>query len=96
MNPRKPMNPFSLWAEIMNATEGRFFTVEFIKKDGTLRRLNGRIFEKIDPAAGHVHIVVKDVHVARKGNKKGYRKIDPKTIRAFKSGGFKIGRFSYE
>lgn len=90
MNPRKPMNAFSLWAALFNATEGRFFTVEFVKKDGSLRRLNGRIFEKIDPQAKLEHIVVKDVHA------KGYRKIDPKTIRAFKSGGFKIGRFSNE
>lgn len=93
MNPKKPMNPFALWASIFNATEGRFFTVEYIKKDGSLRRLNGRIFEKIDPASAGTHIIVTDVHIAPKKNK---RKIDPKTIRAFRSGGFKIGRFCNE
>ena len=91
MRPTKVApNPFAIWASILNTTEGRFFTVEFVKKNGTLRRLNGRIFEYIDPNSGATHLIVKDVQ------RKGFRKIDPRTVRAFKCGNFKVGRFSDE
>ena len=29
--------------EILQTTKGKFFTVEFVKKDGTLRKMNCRL-----------------------------------------------------
>ena len=95
--PKNKINAFALLAPILNATEGKFFSVEYRKKDGSLRRLNGRIYEKIDPTKDFQHLIVRDVKLD-KGAKSngGYRKIDPNTILAFKCGDFKIGRFTGE
>ena len=63
-------------------SEGRFVTVEFIKKDGTLRKLTGRLGVKkhlkggvstLDPAQ---YITIYDVQ------NKGYRAINRDTIKA--------------
>ena len=92
--PKRKIDAFAIWASILNATEGRFFTVLYRKKDGSLRRLNGRIYEKIDATKGFQHLIVRDVQL-RKGDKSegGYRKIDPHTIIAFKCSDFQIGQF---
>lgn len=92
--PKKKINAFAVWADILNATEGRFFVVEYRKKDGSIRRLNGRIYEKIDRTKDFQHLIVRDVKL-KKGNKSegGYRKIDPNNILAFRCGSFRLGVF---
>ncbi|MHA2216916.1 MAG: hypothetical protein ACXACY_13310 [Candidatus Hodarchaeales archaeon] len=92
MRPKVKMNPFAVWAMVFNMTEGRFFTVEFFKKNGELRRLNGRIFQYIDPTSANRHIIVRDIQAHKRGEE-GYRKIDPGRINAFKCGNFQIGTF---
>lgn len=87
MNPKLPISPFRTWARIFNNTEGRFFTVRFIKEDGKVRKLNGRIFAKIDETKNLKHILVRDVHT----NDEGIRKVNPSTILGFKCAGFQIG-----
>ena len=66
---------------ILNS-EGRFVSVEFIKKDGTLRKLTGRLgvtkhlkggVSTLDPSQ---YITIFDVE------KKGYRAINRDTIKA--------------
>lgn len=66
---------------ILNS-EGRFVSVEFIKKDGTLRKLTGRLgvtkhlkggVSTLDP---NQYITIFDVE------KKGYRAINRDTIKA--------------
>lgn len=93
--PKKKINASAIWAHILNATEGRFFVVVYRKKDGSVRRLNGRIYEKINPDKDYRHLIVRDVQL-RKGNKSdgGYRKVDPQTILAFKCGDFQIGELT--
>jgi len=63
-------------------SEGRFVTVEFIKKDGTLRKLTGRLGVKkhlkggvstLDPEQ---YITIYDVQ------NKGYRAVNRATIKA--------------
>lgn len=91
--PTKKIDAFALWGNILNATEGRFFVIQYRKKDGSIRRLNGRIYEKIDVNKGFRHLIVRDVQLKRKGKSSGYRKVDPNTIIAFKCGPFQIGEF---
>ena len=89
MNPKLALSPFATWARIFNSTEGRFFTVRFIKGDGEVRKLNGRIFAKIDETKNLKHILVRDVHT--KAGDEGIRKVDPTSILSFKCAGFEIG-----
>ena len=67
--------------DLLLASQGRFVTVTFIKKDGTLRTLNGRLGVKkhlkggvstLDPAE---YVTIYDVAA------KGYRAINRKTIK---------------
>jgi hypothetical protein len=39
--------------ELIKSTKGRFFSVVFIKKDGSIRKLNGRIGVKSHMKTGH-------------------------------------------
>lgn len=95
MRPTKvKMSPFKIWASIFNMTEGRFFTVVYRKKDGSIRRLNGRIFEKISLNEEHEHLVVTDVKAQPDERGGKFRKVDPKHIIGFKCSEFSIG--SYE
>jgi hypothetical protein len=68
------------------ATNGRFFSVSFVKKDGTTRRMTARlgvkkdikgVGMKYDPLERNL-IVVFDIH------KKAYRMINLSTILTFK------------
>lgn len=68
------------------ATNGRFFSVSFVKKDGTTRKMTARLGVKknikgvglkFDPSEKNL-IVVFDVH------KKAYRMINLLTILTFK------------
>lgn len=64
----------------LNTLNGRFFTVSFIKKDGNIRRLNGRLNVKKYLVGGHRlnqndnHLIVYDVQ------NKGYRTVNLETV----------------
>lgn len=65
---------------------GRFFTVEFTKKDGTLRRLNGRFGVTKHLKGGKTtlnddYLIVFDCHA------KGYRAVNKQTIKQINFGG---------
>ena len=73
--------------EALKASNGKFVTVTFVKKDGTLRTLNGRLrvikhlkggVSTIDP---HQYTVVYDVV------NKGYRAVNNSTIQSVTLGG---------
>jgi hypothetical protein len=80
----------SLTNAILSLTNGRFFTVVYTKKDGTIRKMNCRTGVKryvkgVDVTSGHVSkrddmLVVYDV----KSN--GYRTINRDTIIAIRYG----------
>ena len=73
--------------DILLASDGRMVTVTFVKKDGTLRTLNGRLGVKkhlkggsstLDPAK---YITIYDVKAA------GYRAVNRDTIKGLRVGG---------
>jgi len=74
------MTAQDIWLRLFNLSAGRFFTVQFVKQDGYLRILNGKIPSKVSAKDVDVsgHIVVLDV---KKGQ---YRKVNLKTIQAFR------------
>lgn len=72
--------------EMLRASNGKFVTVTFVKKDGTVRTLNGRLgvvkhlkggVSNLDP---HQYTVVYDVV------NKGYRAVNNSTIQSVKCG----------
>lgn len=72
--------------EQIKKTNGKIFSVTFVKKDGTLRKMTARLGVKkdikgvglsFDPAAKQL-VVVFDMH------KKAYRMINLQTIKEFK------------
>lgn len=66
--------------DILKATNGRFFTVTFVKKDNTVRKLNGRInVNKWLKYTNYVLDVGKHVCVYDVQNK-GYRLVNKNTI----------------
>jgi len=73
------MNLHEVWRHLFNKTRGRFFTVEFIKQDGSIRKLNGKLRKMIQPQEidSSGHIVVWDT------NKRAYRKVNLSTINSF-------------
>lgn len=75
--------------EILRATNGRFFSVEFLKKDASTRRLNGRVGVKryvkgtgmaYDPEERGL-LVVYDLQ------KRGYRMVNLETVKRIKCWG---------
>ena len=76
--------------DLLLASNGRWVTVVFTKKDGTLRTLNGRLGVKkhlkggvstLDPAE---YVTIYDVAA------KGYRAINRKTIKQVKCEGLEV------
>lgn len=74
------MNLHNVWCRLFNKTRGRFFTVEFVKADGSLRVLNGKLSKAVsmDLIDSSGHIVVWDAQ------KRAFRKINLSTIRSFR------------
>lgn len=75
--------------EILEQSNGRVFTVEFIKKDGSLRKMNCRLGVKKNLAGGDLRYDPNDfgyLSVFDMG-KKEYRMINLNTIQSIKSGG---------
>jgi len=77
-------------AKVIEFSEGRFFTVEFVKKDGSTRILNGRLGVEKYLKGGDCTIdrskfvIVYDVQV------KGYRAVNRETILSVKIDGVKF------
>lgn len=74
--------------QFISWTNGRFFTVEFVKKDGSVRRMNCRTGVKRysnggRPTTAHIakYVTVYDVV------KRGYRTINADRILSLKCGG---------
>ena len=74
---------FNIWYGIFKSTGGRFFTVEFTKKNGDIRVLNGKI-KNLSTGKDSNHITIWDrVH-------KSWRKVNVNTIRKFQCGNLVI------
>lgn len=77
-------------AKVIECSEGRFFTVEFLKKDGSTRILNGRLGVEKYLKGGDCtldrtkFVIVYDVQA------KGYRAVNRETIISVKIDGVKF------
>ena len=81
--------------QIYNAiydSKGRFLTVEFIKKNGSLRKINGRLGVKKYLAGGKSTLDQNKFIVFYDLAAKGYRAINKNTIVSVKTTGLKIER----
>lgn len=80
----------NVFKEMITRTNGKFFTVEFVKKDGSIRKMNCRTGvtrhlrarEGVGSSTAHIekYVTVYDVHA------KGYRTINVDQLRSFKCG----------
>lgn len=77
--------------EILENTQGRFFTVEFIKKDGTLRKMNCRAGVQKFLKGGDSTVADRvDLFTVYDVVAKGYRNINIKTIQSMNIDGTEI------
>jgi len=81
---REPLsNIVSLWTAIFRSLNGRFFSVEFVKQDGSFRKLNGKVGSDLS-VDSNGHLVVRDVQVG------GFRKVNLNQITSFCSGNLNV------
>lgn len=93
---RPSLSPFKIWGDIFNRTDGRIFTVIYRKKDGSIRKLNGRIYEDIDLSEDQSHLIVTDMQAEADSRGGKFRKVDPKHIIGFKCGECSIGTYELD
>jgi hypothetical protein len=62
--------------EVVKSNQGRFFTVTFIKKDGSVRKINGRLGVKKYLKGGKNTVANYDKYLTMYALKAGYRNID--------------------
>ena len=76
-------------AELIKGTKGKFFSVEFIKKDGSLRRMTARLGVRkgITGKGMAFNPSEKELMVVWATDKKNYRMINLKTITSLKVNG---------
>ena len=78
------MNNTKIWQNIFSNTQSRFFTVRFVKQDGTVRVLNGKV-GKEQAIDKNGHLVVFDI------KERAFRKVNLNRIVGFQCGKTKIG-----
>ena len=75
--------------QFIEQTNGKFFSVDFIKKDGTLRTINGRL-----GVTKHLHggkcTLDKSKYIVVYENGTGYRAINRETILSVRCGSVEI------
>jgi len=77
-------------AKVIECSEGRFFTVEFIKKDGSTRILNGRLGVEKYLKGGDCTIDRTKFVIVYDVQSKGYRAVNRETILSVKIDGVKF------
>lgn len=81
--------------KIFNAiydSKGRFLTVTFIKKDGSIRKINGRLGVKKYLAGGNCNLNLNKFIIIYDLKSKGYRAINKQSIISVKTTGLNIER----
>ena len=76
-------------ANLIKGTKGKFFSVEFIKKDGSLRRMTARLGVRkgITGKGLAFNPAERDLMVVWATDRKNYRMINLKTITLLKANG---------
>ena len=77
-------------AKVIEHSEGRFFTCEFIKKDGSTRILNGRLGVEKYLKGGDCTIDRSKFVIVYDVQSKGYRAVNRETILSVKIDGVKF------
>jgi len=77
-------------ATVIEGSNGRFFTVEFIKKDGSTRILNGRLGVEKYLKGGDCTIDRSKFVIVYDIQAKGYRAVNRETILSVKMDGVKF------
>jgi hypothetical protein len=77
-------------AKVIETSEGRFFTVEFVKKDGSTRILNGRLGVEKYLKGGECTLDREKFVIVYDVQAKGYRAINRETIISVKFEGVKF------
>ena len=77
-------------SKVIEFSEGRFFTVEFIKKDGSTRILNGRLGVEKYLKGGDCTIDRSKFVIVYDVQSKGYRAVNRDTILSVKIDGVKF------
>ena len=75
---------------VIENTNGRFFTVEFVKKDGSTRILNGRLGVEKYLKGGECTIDRSKFVIVYDVQSKGYRAVNRETILSVKIDGVKF------
>lgn len=73
-------------------SNGRFLTVEFVKKDGSIRKINGRLGVKKYLSGGNSTLDSNKFIIIYDLKARGYRAINKNSILSVKSTGLKIER----
>ena len=79
----KPNSPEMMRRMITGAVQGRFFTVEFLKSDGTTRKINGRLGVEKHKKGGRDCNDAKKYLTVFDLEKHGYRNVNLSTITGF-------------
>lgn len=74
-------------SKLIESTEGRFFTVSFLKKDGSLRVLNGRLGVEKYLKGGECTLDRTKFVIVYDIQSKGYRAVNRDTIQSVKIDG---------
>ena len=77
-------------SKVIECSEGRFFTVEFVKKDGSTRILNGRLGVEKYLKGGDCTIDRTKFVIVYDVQSKGYRAVNRETILSVKIDGVKF------
>lgn len=85
------MNPSNaLISEFIAASAGKFVSVTFVKKDGTIRKLNGRTGVTKHLKGGVSTVDLNRYFVVYDTNAQGYRCVNKNTILGITCGGLTI------
>ena len=77
-------------AKVIENSEGRFFTCEFTKKDGSIRTLNGRLGVEKYLRGGECTLDRTKFVIVYDVQSKGYRAVNRETILSVKIDGVKF------
>ena len=77
-------------SKVIECSEGRFFTVEFVKKDGSTRILNGRLGVEKYLKGGDCTIDRTKFVIVYDVQSKGYRAVNRETILSVRIDGVKF------
>ncbi len=72
--------------ELMQNNRGHFFTVEFVKQDGSERKLNGQ-YVKDQKNSQLGYVLVKEASKLKTGDKEPIRNVNLQTLKTLKIGG---------